>query len=491
MSIIAASRLRGVTSVNTIVGGVASVIPDKESYAAITSLSVSEITNFKIVGSDIQMFITSNYSSTTAWFQEVLNPTRANAITAFIDFDGKYISSGNEAFKGCNAKLIYTPNNNLISFSEVSECDNLQIYYSPKQTPVSTSELNNEVFALGTKCEFYTNTANETINNGSPDGDILELISNGGSVTYKDLTDPNQTTPPNAPTISTNTIGGTYVELNVSQPTHVNTLKYALVFVDGFFQDVYDINNVYALFLQQQTSYDIKVIIADEYFNISPYSNTLNVTTTTTPALFQNAVSYYKLDETNGDAIDVVSGYNGTLFGGVTQGVAGKIGTAYSFDGVDGRVNLGNELDFQLTQGSLSTWVKSSDFGTGFRRVITKSLAYGILILDNVLITFDFNGSGNDRIKSTGINIADNQWHHIVLTFNSGVTNETKIYLDGAEVLITTITVSAQTAPLYLGASENNIQNLNGSIDETFIDNTILTLSEISDLYNNGNGISI
>jgi hypothetical protein len=52
-------------------------------------------------------------------------------------------------------------------------------------------------------------------------------------------------------------------------------------------------------------------------------------------ALTDNLVAYYKLDETSGStAVDVIAANNGTITG-ATVNQAGKIGTAYSFDGGD------------------------------------------------------------------------------------------------------------------------------------------------------------
>lgn len=53
--------------------------------------------------------------------------------------------------------------------------------------------------------------------------------------------------------------------------------------------------------------------------------------------------AYYKLDETSGNAINTAPATIGTLDGtitGATQGVAGLVGNAYSFDGVNDKVTF-------------------------------------------------------------------------------------------------------------------------------------------------------
>ena len=44
------------------------------------------------------------------------------------------------------------------------------------------------------------------------------------------------------------------------------------------------------------------------------------------------------------------------------------------------------------------------------------------------------------------MNLADDAWHMVAFSFESGVANGTKIYIDGQEVLTTTITINRQDA---------------------------------------------
>ena len=67
-------------------------------------------------------------------------------------------------------------------------------------------------------------------------------------------------------------------------------------------------------------------------------------------AMFDNAVAYYRLDETTGDAIDLVNGYNGTLNGSI-----GRNGEYYTFDAENEYVNIEDEDDFSFTDGTNNT----------------------------------------------------------------------------------------------------------------------------------------
>jgi hypothetical protein len=62
--------------------------------------------------------------------------------------------------------------------------------------------------------------------------------------------------------------------------------------------------------------------------------------------MFENAVAYYRFNETTGDAIDLVNAYNGTLNGNVSRN-----GEYYTFDAENEYVAIEDEDDFSFTDG--------------------------------------------------------------------------------------------------------------------------------------------
>lgn len=182
---------------------------------------------------------------------------------------------------------------------------------------------------------------------------------------------------------------------------------------------------------------------------------------------------------------------NGTLTGanGLPISVAGKVGQALSFDGVDDYVPVYNQTIFQLTRGAVSAWIKTGNAGSSYRAIVVKQNAYGMFLKDNVLEIYDW-GATLDR--TTGINLADNAWHHVLFTFNSGVTNGTFMYIDGVLKLTTTMTVSAQATGLDIACGGLSVgtgdtcdhQFFQGSIDDVRLYNRALSSGEVSRLYN-------
>ena len=201
-------------------------------------------------------------------------------------------------------------------------------------------------------------------------------------------------------------------------------------------------------------------------------------------------IAGYYLDECSysgaaGEVKDAFGSNNGAISGGADSAADGLVCRTGSSDGSIGSfIDFGNNVDLQLSTGTVSAWIKTADAGSSYRGIVVKQLAYGIFLLDNKLVIYDWS-SGTAR--STGINLANNSWRHVAFAFDSGVANGTVIYIDGSPALTTTMTVSSQSEALVLGAGNDagSIQNFNGLIDEVLLFDQALTDDNISDIYAN------
>jgi hypothetical protein len=172
---------------------------------------------------------------------------------------------------------------------------------------------------------------------------------------------------------------------------------------------------------------------------------------------------------------------NGTLTNGPTFNSAN--GGSIVFDGTNDFINCGNSANLQITVGSIAAWVKTSTPGNSFRSIIAKQSAWGLFIADNILVTYDW---GNSSTRSTGINIADNTWKYVTLTFTetSGTpSNNAIVYLNGNAVLTTTVKNSNQSVNVQI-AEANASQFLNGNIAAASVYNRVLSQTEITQNYN-------
>ena len=175
----------------------------------------------------------------------------------------------------------------------------------------------------------------------------------------------------------------------------------------------------------------------------------------------------------------LVGGIGATLVNGV--GFTSSNNGAFTFDGSNDYINFGNSSAVQQSSGTLSAWAKASLPGGGYRGIIAKQGAYGLFYTDSVLVAYDWAA---DAPRSTGVNIADNTWKNVVLTYQSGVSNGTRIYINGVSVLTTTITVLNQTGNLFGGAEANAGQYAACQISLFNMYNRALSATEVLQNYN-------
>jgi hypothetical protein len=191
-----------------------------------------------------------------------------------------------------------------------------------------------------------------------------------------------------------------------------------------------------------------------------------------------DAANFRSYSGSGNTAFGLISGLGGTLVNGV--GFTSANNGAFIFDGTNDYINFGNSSAVQQSSGSLSAWAKASSPGGGYRGIIAKQGAYGLFYTDSVLVAYDWAA---DAPRSTGINIADNTWKNVVLTYQSGVSNGTRIYINGVSVLTTTITIQSQVANLFGGAEANASQFASCQASSFSMYNRVLTATEVLQNY--------
>jgi hypothetical protein len=175
----------------------------------------------------------------------------------------------------------------------------------------------------------------------------------------------------------------------------------------------------------------------------------------------------------------LIGGIGGTLVNGTGFGTTNN--GFFIFDGTNDYINFGNSSTLQQTSGTISAWAKTSAPGGSYRGIIAKQGAYGLFYTDSVLVAYDWAA---DAPRSTGVNIADNTWKNVVLTYQSGVSNGTRIYINGVSVLTTTITIGSQIANLFGGAEANASQFAACQISSFNMYNRALSAQEVLQNYN-------
>ena len=218
-----------------------------------------------------------------------------------------------------------------------------------------------------------------------------------------------------------------------------------------------------------------------------------------TSTLWNNLLAYYTGDGTPNDAL---GNYNGTLVNGTTYGT-GKINQGFSFDGVNDYVNLGDNFDNDGTQAqSVSFWVKlinstSNQLLVGKQNNAVPYNGWSVTIYSSKIYYGFLNNvpsiaiaTENTQVLTTGV------WYHIVATYNgSKNASGIKVYIDGSlgtqNILSDTLgsnSSSASGIKATISSRNGSILPTNGLIDEVGIWDRVLSESEVTELYNNGNG---
>jgi len=218
-------------------------------------------------------------------------------------------------------------------------------------------------------------------------------------------------------------------------------------------------------------------------------------------------ISYYNFNESSGNLLlDQVGSNDGTVNGAI-QNVSGKIGTAYSFDGVNDYVNTDAITPPIAGDVSQSFWFKTADVTPAI-----SSTLFSMTDADSVRhYTIELQTTGKLRCntKSSGGSVrtdattdsttlfTNDTWHHIVVTWVQSTKTWT-IYVDGSSVAISysrrDSSLSSALDRSAIGCYSYN----NGNAEKLFWKDEIdefgywereLTSDEAAALYNSGTGI--
>ena len=285
---------------NTYIGGVSATIGTAALLATKLGISVGNISNFTVVGSDIKCFITGSYVIPTSCF------SGDTSITYFNDTDGLITDLNVSAFQN-------TPNLKKLNFSGVitltgayivrydvvtsrkievflDNCTNITgqafydgyyhdlLIYAPKCTVLGASaSVNNFVFyRVKTGSTIYLNPFLQTSNGGAEEADVAYARGLGATIRYvTNFTAPNPVT-----TLAAGTIASTTIQLNFTAPSSTNTIEYYEVWLNGVDSEkTVTASGQNITGLTTATNYNITVIAVDIFLNKSLISNSINATT--------------------------------------------------------------------------------------------------------------------------------------------------------------------------------------------------------------------
>lgn len=215
-------------------------------------------------------------------------------------------------------------------------------------------------------------------------------------------------------------------------------------------------------------------------------------------ALTDDLTGYFKLDEATGASgiiIDSTGLNNGTNV--AATNTSGKIIYGYDFDTIKW-INLTESLEFyDLTSKTISFWYKNdantlndvafsetdSTSNNGYFAIqkLTSSSSFKVRVT---------NTAGSTIEDTTGTaNVGDGNWHHVVYKESSG---NYELWVDGINDINGTFSKPALTTnSLNLGSLIRPVSGYTDCvIDEVGIWSRELNSTEVSKLYNSGNGLA-
>jgi len=211
-------------------------------------------------------------------------------------------------------------------------------------------------------------------------------------------------------------------------------------------------------------------------------------------ALSTNLVSYWKLDESSGNASDSV-GSNTLTNSGTASYSAGKINNGVDFSATTKYLGKGSPsgLPSGTAAFTMATWVKFDNFSTAryFMSFGGTTNNTQVVIRCDSATSWVIDDNGVGTAFPAVSSMSTGTWYHIVYTY-PGSGNVYTAYLNGVSIGTANNTRAPNlgTTNVSLGSSNNtsSASNLVGSMDEAGIWSRALTADEVSQLFNSGRG---
>jgi hypothetical protein len=205
---------------------------------------------------------------------------------------------------------------------------------------------------------------------------------------------------------------------------------------------------------------------------------------------------YYKFDEASGQAVNsIFPGTNNSSSVTANYGAAGKINNAFSFNGTTSIVSFADNANWTINTTdnlSISMWI----YLTADVTANGYACLWGNQTGPEFYLIFVSAGNykigwwaGNTESKTNSMTFSLNTWYHIILTKNGTAVN---FYRNGTNVgSATAVDNNINPTGVYVGSNTHTTpESFNGRIDEVGIWKRALTATEVTSLYNSGNGLA-
>ena len=205
-------------------------------------------------------------------------------------------------------------------------------------------------------------------------------------------------------------------------------------------------------------------------------------------------VSWWKGED---NTEDTTGTNDGTQMNGASY-ADGKVGRAFSFDGVNDYVQVPHSPALDITGAiTMDAWINinAADDGVilikGDPGCFVGSCSYGMALDPDGSVFMIMYSSGTEWCWSDPGIISPNQWYHIAASWDgtTGTPNNVTLYVNGtmAKSCTKTTVLNSNSEPLIIGSHGSSLgRQFSGLIDEVEIFNRALSVDEIAAIYNAG-----
>jgi hypothetical protein len=215
-------------------------------------------------------------------------------------------------------------------------------------------------------------------------------------------------------------------------------------------------------------------------------------------SLLDNLISYWKLDEASGNAIDA-HGTNTLTDGNTVGSAAGIINNARDFESSQSEsfyISSNATLQTGDIGFTFSFWVKHEtvaaiQFYANKSGPAVADREYAVYYTTNQFTFFVYDSAGNIKQVSSGVAASAGVWQHVI-AWHDPVSNVIAIAVNNGTPVTTSHTTGVRTTSyeFELGARRAQGFFYDGLMDEVGFWKRGLTANERTALYNGGSGLS-
>ncbi len=193
----------------------------------------------------------------------------------------------------------------------------------------------------------------------------------------------------------------------------------------------------------------------------------------------------YRIMDPNGANLETDYDFDGTKY--ITFGYAPQVEVKRSiyFDGVVDYVEMGDELDLNNSEFTISAWIKRGASSANTSILSKRDAAYteGYDFKINSTGRFEMSWkNGSTQTITSDVVIPVDEWHQVAIIYSGGTAN---LYIDGVLDKTESLTAPVDTARSFnIAAADGSTSLFEGNIDEVRVWNVALSVDQLHYIMN-------